>query len=66
MSRAPRPNDVTLWARERREAAQRLPPHKRRAERRCLGCLRKFASTWIGNRMCPNCLDLKGGGAWVR
>ncbi len=61
-----RPNPVTVLARIKREEYARLPPHKRVAERKCLCCGGMFTSQWIGNRMCPNCLDRKDGNAWVK
>lgn len=32
-----------------------LPPNRRIALRRCLGCERNFPSLWIGNRLCDSC-----------
>lgn len=65
MSRG-RPNDLTLLRKIRRAEEIRLPPHKRAAERKCLGCGVMFDSKWIGNRLCAHCCTRDGGGAWAR
>lgn len=48
-------NPCAVIARERKAARAALPPHKKPADRKCLGCGQTFRSSWIGNRLCESC-----------